>query len=728
MNNTRAELHLHTKMGNMDAVGDIEGYISFAKSNNISAVAVTDRSVVRAFPKAYELSKEYGVKLIYGADICRETNADKKYGITVLARNRQGLKALYKMITALHTEPSCGRLDSVEKIISDDRKNLLVGACDELYQAIIDGKTDDELQAVIGFYDFLEVQPYNDKDINEKIAALGERYDKPVAAASNAHYVYAEDKIGEAVLLHRAGDSAPSNIDLHMRTTEEMMEEFAYLGGDMAKKVVIKNPNLIADMCDDTFSPFPAEKKKFEIKGAKKTIVKQAQAKLEEMYGEDPNKTIKKRFHDELEIITKNNCESLFVLAAGIVNHIAGKGCLAGNRGCVGSSFIAYLLEITETNPLKAHYVCHTCHHTEFSDTNACGADMPDKNCPNCRTKMKKDGFNIPYEPLFGMEGEKEPVIDLNIPPSMFDECCKYLQDLLGKCRICRAGTVCTLSDKRAKFYIREFEERMGERLSCAERENAQNLLCGAVYTNGLCPGGLLIAPEGTRITDYTPLWHTDMPDGLLGSHFSYHDLWDELFKFDILTHDAPEMLKVLEDLTGVKPAEIPLDDKKTIGSFQNIDTAGIPEFASPYVQNMMHIAQPKCFDDLIRISALSHGTGAWKDNAEELIKEHKAELSEVISCRDDVFLTLLKYGIDRQAAYMISERIRKGKGLSDNDIKLVERHGIPAWFIASCQKIMYLFPRAHAAVYTLMAYRIAYCKAHYPTEFAKALKEIEGK
>lgn len=729
----RAELHLHTNMSEMSAVGLVEDYMAFANENGINAIAITDNANVRAFPQAYQCAKKYGIKLIYGMEGYM-TKSEKQYHVTILVKNRAGLKSLYKIVTASYTKYFNDKPCIPQNIISDNRGNLLIGsACTqgELYQAVLEGKSDKELCDSADYYDFLEVQPFNDKDINKKIVELGTAKNITVTATSNAHYVYPEDSVAMKVLLSTKDyDKCKNMPPLHIRTIDEMISEFEYLGYDKAFEISVTNTQKIADMIEDTFEPILSGEHYPIIKDTDKLIKNSAEKRLHELYGKNPPKIIKERLKKELLSIEKNGFASIYIIVSELVNEILKDGYITGTRGAAGSSFVAYLLGMTEINPLPAHYICQKCHFTEFVENAGCGADLPKKNCPVCGEKLKKCGFNIPFEAFAGIDGSKFPDIELNIPEEARDRCISHLKNKFGNDNIVCAGDVRSISGRVALYYIADYQELTGRLLSENEKDRAFALLRKTARTTGTQPGGIFIVPAEESINDFTPVQYEEYSRLCRAvTHFDYTHLRDILYKLNILSHDSLTILKKLGDLTGVNPLEIPLDDEKTMELFKSADTDNIPEFSTKFVKDIIKLAKPKTLDDLIRISALSHGTGTWANNAETLIKSGKANLSEVISCRDDVYLYLRKEDFSRERAFEIAYNVRMGRfarGMCEEDIKDMREKNIPDWYISSCRKIDYLFPRAHSATYVLMAYRLAYYKAHYPTEFLETIKQSE--
>lgn len=741
MNKQRAELHIHTAMSTMDGIGTARDYIDAAIEKGLSAIAVTDNASVQAFPDAYREIKrlqslDVNLKLIYGNEIYM-TDKEETYHTSILVINKIGLKNMYKLVSLANTE----YFDKVPKTPKSEltkfRKGLLIGSgCDvgELYHAVRDKKSDDALIKIAEFYDYLEVVPVGnfeyyieqgyvkDKEgliaINKKIIEIGEMTKKPVVAVSDAHYVDERDMICRNILMQYKGyDNYENQPLLSMRTTDEMLLEFDYLPKEKAYEIVVKNTNEIADMVDDMIPPVEMEADyEADIKELENLVYK----KLREKYGKNIPKEFLNRAEQELSVIGEIQSNGyLMLLSSKLVGMAIEKGWTVGNRGSVASSYIAYLLGITEINPLDAHYYCPKCHYVEFHNEYNCGVDMEDKVC-NCGEKLEKDGFTIPYETFFGTDGSREIDIDLNFPPEYQKEAFENLKELTGT-EIVRCGAIGTIPYKTTCAMVNQYCKTEKIKLDKYQKEEIADKLLFVKRTTGIHPGGVFIVPKGKEICDYTPLQYPAACSDLCYiTHFDYHsiDRLAGLIKFDILTHDTPSMLRQLEKLTGTKTKDIPLDDEKTMKLFSNRKTLGIPEFGTDYVREcVMDKVKTYSFDNLIRISGLSHGTDVWYDNGENLVSEGK-ELTDIVSCRDDVMLYLISQGFEREEAYKISEGIRKGKGLTEEQYDMLINRGIEKWRLDSWNKIKYSFPRAHAASYVLLAYRVAYYKAHFPLEF----------
>lgn len=659
---------------------------------------------------------------------------------SILVKNKYGLKNLYKIVSLSHTK----YFHKVPRVPKSEleryRDGLLIGSgceCGELYSAITKGKTFDECCEIARFYDYIEIVPienfkyfieqgYADteddlKSINEFIIKIADHVSRPVVAVGDVHFLYSDDGECRKILMHNKGYSDYKNQpELILKCTEEMIESFSYLDPDKAYEIVVENSNYLAEEIDDTFEPFPKEMSYPKMDDSDERITMWSYIGARRKYGEHIPPFVEERLNWELEKIKENGYADLYLIAAELVKPSKRKGYVVGNRGCIASSLVAYFLEITEINPVLPHYYCEKCGHYEINDNVFCGCDLGDKACPKCGEMLAKDGFNIPAETFMGADGEKEPDIDFNFASEIRNEAEERLKELFGECSVIRAGTVSTLGDVSACISIQKYCQNNKIVYSCDRMNEYIRKLQKVKRTTGMHPGGSYIIPHGKEISDYTPIQYPANNIGMdvVTTHFDNWSLFDSLFKFDILTHDTPSMLRKLEQLTGVNPETIPLGDKDTMKLFSEGRTNGVPEFYTDCVKQMMKITRVKSFDDLIRLSGLSHGTGTWLETGEYDIKQDEVELSDLISTRDDVMIYLQRNGYNRKEAFKISERVRKGKGLTEEQEEELYQKGIPEWYIDSCNTVKYLFPRAHAASYVLLAYRVAYYKAHYPLEF----------
>ncbi len=755
--NKRVELHLHTKMSSLDAVINPVDAINMAKQMGHSAIAITDHGVVQAFPEAMQAAKKAGIKVLYGVEgyLCEsEEKESSSYHIILLAKNQKGMFNLYKLISLSHLNYFYRHPRIPRKLIDQYREGLIIGsACEagELYQAILHQRQD--VEKIASFYDYLEIQPIGNnsfllrdgfvkskeelQEINNKIYNLGKKLNRPVVATGDVHFLNPKDEVFRRVLMMAQGyHDADNQPPLYYRSTEEMLEEFAYLGQEAAFEVVVENTNLIADMIEEV-SPISDEYCPPYIEGADKQIEEMTYKKAHSLYGKELPKIVKERLDKELKAIISNGFAVLYLIAHKLVIKSLEDGYLVGSRGSVGSSLVATMCDITEVNPLPPHYRCPNCKHSEFitDPSYGCGVDLPDKACPICQEKYEKDGFDIPFEIFMGFKGDKVPDIDLNFSGIYQSTIHKYTEELFGQDHVFRAGTIGTLAQKTAYGFVAKYMEEHGKRWPEAEVNRIIRALVGIKRTTGQHPGGMVVVPEDREIYEFTPVQHpaNDSEAGTITTHFDFHSIDANLVKLDILGHDDPTMLRMLSDLTGVDVTKIPLDDPKTMEIFSSLDSLGIepddigglsvgilgiPEFGTNFVRRMVEETKPTTFAELVRISGFSHGTDVWTNNAQDLIREGKATLSEAIATRDDIMNSLIQMGMEPAVAFNIMERVRKGRGLTDENIEEMKKVNTPEWFIESCKKISYLFPKAHAVAYVTMAFRIAYFKVHYPLAY----------
>jgi len=777
-NEKRVELHLHTKMSALDATTDVYDAIKRAVSWGHPAIAITDHGVVHSFPYAHAAAVKYDdkIKVIYGLEgyyINDENKPDKEdiankerlknRHIILLAKNETGLKNLYKIVTKSHLE-FFYRYPIIHKsLLSEYREGLIIGsACEagELFNAVVNNQSDEELQHIAEFYDYLEIQPvcnnafmirgnnpqFNSEDdlreINRKIVELGKATGKPVVATGDVHFLDPEHEIFRHILLTSKGfDGAREELPIYFKTTDEMLKEFSYLGEETAYEVVVKNTRQIAGMCEK-ISPLPPEKQFYppKLKNSADTLTSLVISKLHELYGENPPNTITDLLDTELEDILSRKYDVIYVATQMLVAESNKNGYIVGSRGSVGSSIVAYFMGITEVNALPAHYRCPKCRHSDFESAKGwnCGADLPDANCPLCGELYIKDGFNIPFETFLGFDGDKVPDIDLNFSGEFQAQAHKLTNELFGAENVYRAGTIGSLKDKTAYGYVKKYLETTGKVVTKAEENRLTNGCVDVKRTTGQHPGGLVVIPQGSVITDFCPAQYPadDKEKKIITTHFEYKFLEDSLIKIDALGHDDPTMLKMLEDMTGVRVDDIKLGDADTLSIFRSpsplglpedddiigtTGTIGIPEFGTTLTRQMLNDTKPNSFDTLVRLCGFAHGTGVWQDNARDLIMSGKATVSETISCRDDIMLFLINKGIESRYAFSISESVRKGYGLPKGTEDVMKRHGIPSWYIESCKKIKYLFPKAHAVAYVIMSFRIAWFKLYKPLEFYSA-------
>jgi DNA polymerase III subunit alpha, Gram-positive type len=752
-----------------------------AKALNISLEnhhrAVDDAgATAEIFIKFVEMLKQQGIHNIDEINTLGKLSADaiKKmptYHAIILAQNDTGRVNLYKLISLSHIEYYNKRPRIPKSLFMENREGLLIGsACEagELYQAILREQPPEEISRIVNFYDYLEIQPIgnnefmirSDKininskeelmDINRRIVSLGEEFNKPVVATCDVHFMDPEDEIYRRVILAGKGfKDADEQPPLYYRTTEEMLEEFMYLGREKAYEVVITNTNKIADMIEK-ISPVRPDKCPPVIPDSDKTLREICYKKAHSIYGPNLPKQVEERLEHELHSIITNGFAVMYIIAQKLVWKSNEDGYLVGSRGSVGSSFVATMAGITEVNPLPAHYYCSNCHYADFDSdevkayAGSSGCDMPDKNCPVCGQPLKKDGHDIPFETFLGFNGDKEPDIDLNFSGEYQSKAHDYTEVIFGEGHTFRAGTIGTLADKTAYGYaIKYFEER-GIHKRRAEIERIAAGCVGVRRTTGQHPGGIIVLPHGEEIYSFTPVQRpaNDMTSKTITTHFDYHSIDHNLLKLDILGHDDPTMIRMLEDLTGVDARTIRLDDEKVLSLFDNLSVLnikpediggcdlgclGIPEFGTDFVMQMLRDTKPKTFSDLVRISGLSHGTDVWLNNAQTLIAEGKCTLSTAICTRDDIMIYLINKGVESGLSFKIMESVRKGKGLTPEMEEAMREKGVPDWYIWSCKRIKYMFPKAHAAAYVMMAFRIAYFKVYYPLAYYAAYFSIRA-
>ena len=752
-----------------------------AKAFNISLEnhhrAVDDaNATAEIFVKMISMLKE---REIYTLDQVNELGASSKEGIKklptyhaiLLAKNDVGRVNLYRLVSLSHLEYYQGRPRVPKSVLTNHREGLIVGsACEagELYRAVLDGKSEKELIKIADFYDYLEIQPLGNnsfllrserssikeeeelKEHNRTIVRLGELLKKPVAATCDVHFLDPEDEIFRRIIMAGKGfKDADNQAPLYFRTTDEMLKEFSYLGEKKAEEVVITNTNLIANQIE-WISPVRPDKCPPVIENSDKTLTDICYNKAREIYGALLPKQVEARLEKELHSIISNGFAVMYIIAQKLVWKSLEDGYLVGSRGSVGSSFVATMAGITEVNPLPPHYYCKHCHYSDFeseevkSYSGKAGCDMKDKPCPLCGEMLDKEGFDIPFETFLGFKGDKEPDIDLNFSGDYQSKAHKYTEVIFGTGQTYRAGTIGTLADKTAFGYVKNYFEEHGIRKRNCEIGRITMGCTGIRRTTGQHPGGIIVLPLGEDINSFTPVQHpaNDTTTDIITTHFDYHSIDHNLLKLDILGHDDPTMIRMLQDLTGMDPQKIPLDDPKVMSLFQNtkalgiepediggcpLGALGIPEFGTDFVIQMLLDTKPSSFSDLVRISGLSHGTDVWLGNAQTLIEEGKATISTAICTRDDIMTYLIHMGVEDSLSFTIMESVRKGKGLKPEWEKAMIEEGVPDWYIWSCNKIKYMFPKAHAAAYVMMAWRIAYCKVNYPLAYYAAYFSIRA-
>ncbi len=700
------------------------------------------------------------------------------YHAIILAKNTTGLFNLYALVSQSHLVYYARRPRIPKSVYNQYKEGLIIGsACEagELYQAILHNKSSEHLAKLADFYDYYEIQPLDNNQfmiasdrfsqiktkedlvaINKKIVKLGERFNKPVVATCDVHFLDPEDEVYRRIIMAGKGfNDADDQPPLFYRTTDEMLQEFAYLGSDKAYEVVVENTNKVADMVEK-LSPVRPDKCPPVIENSDQDLRNICYDKACAMYGENLPEIVIERLERELNSIISNGYSVMYIIAQKLVWKSIEDGYLVGSRGSVGSSFVATMAGITEVNPLSPHYRCEHCFYSDFESeevrvyAGGCGYDMPDKTCPNCGEQLTKDGFDIPFETFLGFKGNKEPDIDLNFSGDYQANAHKYTEVLFGEGQTFKAGTIATLADKTAYGYVKGYFSDKGiAKRGCEINRLVQG--CTKIRrSTGQHPGGIIVLPHGENINSFTPIQHpaNDMKSDIITTHFDYHSIDHNLLKLDILGHDDPTMIKVLEDLvyqlTGeaFDATKIPLDDEKVMSLFKGtqalgimpsdingtpVGCLGIPEFGTDFVIQMVVDAKPQTLSDLIRISGLSHGTDVWLGNAQTLIQEGLATISTAICTRDDIMTFLINQGMDSELSFTIMESVRKGKGLKPDWEEAMRAENVPEWYIGSCKKIKYMFPKAHAAAYVMMAYRIAYCKVNYPLAYYAAYFSIRA-
>lgn len=740
-------------------------------------------SIAEIFIKLLKILKEKEINDVIELNELGNNSVDnimksRYYHVILLAKNELGRINLYKLISLSHLKYFHSRPRIPKSLLAQYREGIIIGsACEqgEVFRAILEEKNEADIERIVDFYDYLEVQPIGNnaflkyeehfekvntdedlQELNKRIIKLGEEYNKPVVATCDVHFLDPQDEIYRRIIMAGKGyPDADRQAPLYLRTTQEMMDEFAYLSYEKAYEIVVTNTNMINDMID-YIEPVRPDKCPPVIDDSDVTLRDICYKKAHEIYGPDLPDVVSKRLERELNSIISNGFAVMYIIAQKLVWKSLEDGYLVGSRGSVGSSFVATMAGITEVNPLTPHYYCSKCHYSDFDSEDVkkyagkAGCDMPDKKCPNCGELLKKDGFDIPFETFLGFKGNKEPDIDLNFSGEYQANAHKYTEVIFGKGQTFKAGTIGTVAEKTAYGYVKNYYEERGIEKRGCEIGRISVGCTGIRRTTGQHPGGIIVLPHGEEIDSFTPIQHpaNDMTSDIITTHFDYHSIDHNLLKLDILGHDDPTMIRRLEVLTGTNPREVPLDDKGVMSLFQNTEalgvtpddlggcklgSLGIPEFGTDFAIQMLIDTKPQAFSDLVRIAGLAHGTDVWLGNAQTLILNGTATISTAICTRDDIMTYLISMGIESSEAFNIMEKVRKGavaKKKCEDWPKWKEdmlNHGVPDWYIWSCEKIKYMFPRAHAAAYVMMAWRIAYYKIYYPLAYYAAYLSIRA-
>ena len=793
----RVELHLHTNMSAMDGMTSAKELVSRAAAWGHKAIAITDHGVVQSFPEACNTAAKAGIKIIYGMEgylvddddfygeynfgaedeipdeYIEKVRAEKTYHIIILAKNTQGLKNLYKLITDSNLKFFKRRPRIPRHRLMQYREGLIVGsACEagELYRAIVDQKSDEDILRIASFYDYLEIQPNGNnafmlrsqderykrfrtvedlENVDRQIIHIADKLGKMVVATCDVHFIDPGNAVFREILMTSMGFSdADKQAPLYFRTTEEMLAEFAFLGEETAKEIVITNPNRIADLCESGMTPFPRGTFPPSLEGADEDLTRICWERTKRDYGDPVPENVAARLEKELKSIISNGFGVLYMIAQKLVQNSEEHGYYVGSRGSVGSSFVAHAAGISEVNPLPPHYICTECKHSEFFMDGSVGSgyDLPPKNCPVCGKPMHRDGHDIPFETFLGFKGDKQPDIDLNFSGEYQFYAHRYTEELFGKDHTFKAGTIGTIADKTAYGFVKKWLEVKGITVNRAEEDRLTKGCTGVKRTTGQHPGGMVVVPASNDAEDFTPIQHPadDVSGGLRTTHFDFHSLHDTILKLDNLGHDVPTLYRHLEDLTGINVFDVDICDPKLYELLTSPEPLGVtaeeigcetgtlslPELGTPFVRGMLMEAKPKNFSDMLQISGLSHGTDVWLGNAQELIKNGICTISEVIGTRDNIMVYLMHKGLEPDMAFKIMEIVRKGnatKLLTETHIKAMKEHDVPDWYIDSCMKIKYMFPKAHAAAYVSAAMRLAWYKVYKPTEYYATYMTVRG-
>lgn len=781
----RVELHLHTNMSAMDGMSSAKSIVKKAMSWGHKAVAITDHGCVQAFPEACNTARGSDFKVIYGCECylvndynddgskktTEEIKAEKYYHCILLVKNKVGLKNLYKLVSASNIDYFHRKPRMPKSLIEERREGLIIGsACEagELYRAVLAGESHDKLLRIASFYDYLEIQPtgnnefmimkkdadyekinsYADiENINRMIISLGDELGKKTVATGDVHFLNKEDAKFRAILQAGQGfTDADNQAPLYLKTTTQMLEDFSYLGEETAKEVVVTNTNYIADMIEPGILPIPDGTFNPVIPGAEEDLTKHCWERAKEWYGDPVPKVVADRLEKELKSIIENGFAGLYMIARLLVKHSEECGYYVGSRGSVGSSFVAIMAGISEVNPLQPHYRCPKCKYSEFFLHNEVGSgfDLPAKNCPECGTPLVRDGHEIPFETFLGFFGDKSPDIDLNFAGEYQSQSHRYTEELFGKAYVFKAGTISGVAEKTAYGFVKKYVEERGLKVTKAEIDRLTLGCTGVKRTTGQHPGGMVVVPNTYEVEDFTPVQRPadDASKDIITTHFDFNSMHDTLLKLDELGHDVPTIYKHLYDLTGIDVMDIDISDRKLYELCTSPEPLGItaeelgwptgtlsiPEMGTDFTKGMLLEAKPQTFADLIQIAGLSHGTAVWLGNAQDLIKDGICTISEVIGTRDSIMVYLLHKGLEPKQAFDIMEDVRKkNKQLKPEQEALMREHNVPEWYIDSCKKIQYMFPKAHAAAYIIASLRLAWFKVYKPLEYYCAYLTVRG-
>ncbi len=781
----RVELHLHTNMSAMDAMSSAKSIVKRAMKWGHKAIAITDHGCVQAFPEACNTARGSDFKIIYGCECylvndinddgskksLEEIKADRYFHCILLVKNKVGLKNLYKLVSRSNLDYFHKKPRMPKSLIHEMREGLIIGsACSEgeLYHAFLTKKSNEKIREIANFYDYLEIQPVGNNEymitsqrdgcenidsfddiqnINRAIITLGDELGKLTVATGDVHFLNKNDAKFRAILQAGQGFSdADSQPPLYLKTTNEMLEEFAYLGEETAREVVITNTNKIADQIESGILPIPDGTFNPIIPGAEEDLTNCCWERAKEWYGDPVPEVVAKRLERELESIIKNGFAGLYMIARLLVKHSEECGYYVGSRGSVGSSFVAIMAGISEVNPLEPHYRCPNCKYSEFFLHNEVGSgfDLPPKNCPECGTPLVRDGHEIPFETFLGFFGDKSPDIDLNFAGEYQAQSHKYTEELFGKAYVFKAGTISGVADKTAYGFVKKYVEERGLNITKAEIDRLTIGCTGVKRTTGQHPGGMVVVPNTYEVEDFTPVQRPadDVTKDIITTHFDFNSMHDTLLKLDELGHDVPTIYKHLTDLTGIDVLDIDISDRKLYELCTSPEPLGvtaeelgwptgtlsIPEMGTDFTKGMLLEARPQTFADLIQIAGLSHGTAVWLGNAQDLIKDGTCTISEVIGTRDSIMVYLMHCGLEPKQAFDIMETVRKkNKYLTPEMIEIMKSHNVPAWYIESCDKIQYMFPKAHAAAYIIASLRLAWFKIYHPLEYYCAYLTVRG-